>query len=466
MKRKMLKIITLESEIVSITELKQLVPDYELMLYNVLVAIIERYEHAPEYHFIDTKLNTITGQDFCPAAEGEEFKSKEVIYSWIQGRGIEALTGHAQWLPVCTIVDESEKSQLLERIQKLLHEVMATMELCRAANNGHLFFWMRPDGQNLAMDSSNQLIEVETIPFQSNYSDLFYAKGLFVTANYLNITRKATEAELYLKKVIEDIQNNNFLSDQQTFDIKNQVAPLVGKNIQGPWMIALGGIASGIQYGEQAYWMEKAQQFISHIIDVHINTGDNDYCQRYDFWEAVDNVGRPWEEANGAIICDPGHALEFIGLASKCLLLMRGHNKYKSLIERCKQLFPKVLTHAFELGFNEKSGGICKAYDLKKRTVLNGDMPWWSLPETMRAAIELLELNPETSFKQEIITIISKCSNAFVANYINYDLHMMAYQTRNASGKVIEVIPATPDADPGYHTGLSIIDFIKISKCL
>ena len=43
---------------------------------------------------------------------------------------------------------------------------------------------------------------------------------------------------------------------------------------------------------------------------------------------------------------------------------------------------------------------------------------------------------------------------------------MMAYQTRDALGKVIKVIPATPDADPGYHTGLSIIDFITILKRL
>jgi hypothetical protein len=40
----------------------------------------------------------------------------------------------------------------------------------------------------------------------------------------------------------------------------------------------------------------------------------------------------------------------------------------------------------------------------------------------------------------------------------------MAYQTRNAKGKVVKVIPATPDADPGYHTGLSLIDAIKIMQ--
>ena len=38
----------------------------------------------------------------------------------------------------------------------------------------------------------------------------------------------------------------------------------------------------------------------------------------------------------------------------------------------------------------------------------------------------------------------------------------MAYQTRNEAGQVVPVIPATADADPGYHTGLSIIDVLEI----
>ena len=36
----------------------------------------------------------------------------------------------------------------------------------------------------------------------------------------------------------------------------------------------------------------------------------------------------------------------------------------------------------------------------------------------------------------------------------------MAYQTIDRTGKPVDVIPATPDADPGYHTGLSLIDML------
>jgi hypothetical protein len=42
----------------------------------------------------------------------------------------------------------------------------------------------------------------------------------------------------------------------------------------------------------------------------------------------------------------------------------------------------------------------------------------------------------------------------------------MAYQTRNRDGQPVDVIPATADADPGYHTGLSLLDAIDVFRQL
>jgi len=89
-------------------------------------------------------------------------------------------------------------------------------------------------------------------------------------------------------------------------------------------------------------------------------------------------------------------------------------------------------------------------------------MPWWSLPESIRAAAEIFEFSGNVA----ALDILSECANCFFDNYLNQAVHSMAYQTRNAEGKVVEVIPATPDADPGYHTGLSLIDAIKIMDTL
>jgi hypothetical protein len=120
-----------------------------------------------------------------------------------------------------------------------------------------------------------------------------------------------------------------------------------------------------------------------------------------------------------------------------------------------------MLIHHFQLGFNARAGGICKAFDLVSRKKLNTDMPWWNLPETMRAGRELLTLGVARKYHRHIHKIIALCSNSFLKRYVNPRVHCMAYQTRNARGRVVDVIPATPDADPGYHTGLSIIDFLE-----
>jgi len=53
------------------------------------------------------------------------------------------------------------------------------------------------------------------------------------------------------------------------------------------------------------------------------------------------------------------------------------------------------------------------------------------------------------------------CSNAFLRYYVRPAVHCMAIQTLDQNGQVAPVIPAVPDADPCYHTGLSIIDALE-----
>ncbi|MBR2910002.1 MAG: hypothetical protein IKC05_00200, partial [Lentisphaeria bacterium] len=62
------------------------------------------------------------------------------------------------------------------------------------------------------------------------------------------------------------------------------------------------------------------------------------------------------------------------------------------------------------------------------------------------------------------VGIMKKCLDAFFGKYVRYDIFQMAVQTRNCRGEAVAVIPATPDADPGYHTNMSLIDALKVVK--
>ena len=436
-------------------KIKNICEKFNSITIEVIDAVIARSEQDPDYPFIDTKLNIITGENIYPPAPGQDYNAKNIIFSWIQGRGMEALAGHAQWLEE----KDSENQERITKIRTILEKLTAKMEECRAKNNGRMFFVMDEDGNFLQVSTDGSLVPAENIRPNANFSDLFYSKGLLAAAAYLGKKDLVIEAEKYFEEVVGDIRAGRFASDQQSFDPKNKVAFVEGKLLQGPCMICLDGIALAAQICDREKWLRTAREMIEHIFAKHINTGQFENLEKYDFWEAVDSSGIPWEE-NGQLLCDPGHALEFIGLSLKCILQMRFDKDPETLafLKKCREHLPPLLKHCFELGFAPKAGGIIKAFDLRSREAINTDMPWWSLPETIRAAAEVFEFCEDA----EALDILEKCAESFFDGYVNPAVHSMAYQTRNVEGKVVEVIPATPDADPGYHTGLSLIDAVKI----
>jgi mannose/cellobiose epimerase-like protein (N-acyl-D-glucosamine 2-epimerase family) len=247
-------------------------------------------------------------------------------------------------------------------------------------------------------------------------------------------------------------------------DPRNRVQPVPGRFSHGPRMLALEGFALLFERTGEPAWLEKAAAFVFHILERHVNRGRFPALQPLDFYEAVDARGNPWTE-NNVVLSDPGHALEFLGLATRDLLLLESHpelaKQFAAFLGSCREMLPGVFAQNFLNGFQPVAAGICKAYDLVARTVINSDMPWWSLPETLRAGALLLKFAPRAPERPAILAALRDCSNAFLTAYVNPAAHLMAYQTRDGRGRPADVVPATPDADPGFHTGLSVIDYMK-----
>ena len=264
-------------------------------------------------------------------------------------------------------------------------------------------------------------------------------------------------AEKLFRFVLSDIVTHRFRTDQHGFDAKNPVRFVPGKFPQGQRMITLYGLADwAIAQPEVPFWMNTAAEFIDYIFKYHVNLGQYDYLEKFDFIEAIDQNFQPWRDGS-AIMCDPGHALEFIGLATKCLLVMCTQKIHSALIERSGAILPELFRHIFRLGFNPISGGIVKSFELYSRRPINSDMPWWNLPEAIRAGRALMALYPDRS--DGIESLIEMAFQAFTNGYLQPN--GFACQTRDVSGKIIDTIPAVPDADPGYHTNLSLIDALS-----
>ena len=499
-------------------ELLAVARDYELMLMSVMGVIADRFERRNDYPYIDTKINLITGEDY---PEDHPLGGPGVIYGYIQGRGLEALAGHCEWLRRRGRLPGAP--ELAGRLERIMRAVLARMREVRRQNGGHMFFFMTQKGEPFRLDERGNREFFRLTPQSPwNLSDLFCAKGMYAAATYLGDEDAAEEALAYCLAVDGAVRRGELFFDQQQLDPKNPVRPVPGRHTHAPYMIHLGTaalLADRMQGGRDGSGSpgksrrapvdvaEMGLGLIRHVIARHVyvpggwpapGTSDRGtalsgappsgaapssgatprfhaggYSFRpFDFWEFVDDRGMPYRQGH-AIPSDPGHALEFVGLALKFLHIAKsrdiftpggifsGHQrKEAALIEA---VMPKILRRNFENGFQRGAGGICKSYDLTSRAPINTDMPWWSLPEAMRAAAlcrDAAQARGDEETSAACLSILAQCHNAFVTHYVRPALRLMAVQTRSADGRVVPVIPATADADPGYHTGLCVIDVL------
>jgi hypothetical protein len=432
---------------------------FENILLKNLDLLLQRYFARADYPFIDMKLSLIDGVDFDALPDAKKtLKGSGAIYSWIQGRGLEALSGHAEWLEECRILSESDKRFRLSQIKTVLLEVSAEVERLRRINGGHLFFCTDSQGVPLGPNSLWKDF-AKRAENTSTMSDLFCCKGLFAAYTYLQDSAGASRAAGWFKAILADIDLGRFINDQFFWGKEN--ASPTGQS-HASRMIALGGLSLFAKLSGDRFYLDTAAGFIQHIIEKHVNTGRFSALQEFDFIEFLAGDGTP-QRNQGRVLSDPGHCLEFVGLATKALRLIESgaYAEHDNLLKLCRKQLPGILVHNFNNGFNRRSGGICKTFDLISRQPVDSNMPWWSLPETIRAASEVLAFVPEDPRKGQILQILKDCADAYLNRYINPSVGCMAYQTRDAQGKVADIPPATPDADPCYHTGLSIIDFLR-----
>ena len=118
-----------------------------------------------------------------------------------------------------------------------------------------------------------------------------------------------------------------------------------------------------------------------------------------------------------------------------------------------------MLIRSTQLGWNAVHHGLHKAVDNLSGAVLNDDMPWWNLPETMRAAARCLKITRDELTRRRCLQIYADAHNAYFTHYLNRAYHLFPFQTRSgATGKVVDKVPAIPEGDPLYHTNLSLLD--------
>jgi mannose/cellobiose epimerase-like protein (N-acyl-D-glucosamine 2-epimerase family) len=464
------------------SDLHGLVEPYQAMIMAQFRAILDRTERSEHYPWIDTKIDTITGEELPPM---HPLLGRDLVSGWVQGRGLESVVKFAAWLLVLPVLamphgpgampygprapfaGVGEVDRLIERARRLAADLLARLRQARTVNGGHLYFFMTPAGQAFVFGPEMERNPVALEPSSPHsYSDLFCAKGMYAAANLLGDPVAAGEARAFCMTVYRDILARAFRSDQPqpAAGARSWVA---GAFSHGPYMIALGMAALFAEFEPGPQSADLGLALARHILDAHVNLGGRwPKLREYDLVEYVDEAGDPYADESGRIVSDPGHSLEFVGLFLKFSRAVKRHGgatpAQREALQRIERIMPALLARAFANGFRPEVGGICKTVDLLTRRPVDDTMPWWSLPETIRAALASWRAEENEKGRQMCLEILARSHNAFVMHYVRPQAHLMAVKVRDGLGQAVDLMPSFPDADPGYHTALSLIDALDL----
>ncbi|SMF46131.1 N-acylglucosamine 2-epimerase (GlcNAc 2-epimerase) [Xaviernesmea oryzae] len=368
--------------------------------------------------FLNTKQNSMTLTDYG-AEDG--VRGPGYTYGWIQGRGLESLVTHTEFF-------ERELPPLAEKLDaagRRLYDLLAGLQ----KSDGHVYFCYDRDMLPVYADAANVVHKQEKPALIYTYSDAFVAKGLVAAASRYGLPG-VTDHLAYLGEVVASIENGRFQMDERR--------PLSLESLArqpddfGPRMILLGAAGPLKRLGHTAH-LAFADRFIAHVVDRHFDAGTG----------LLRNV--PGEDA-----CNVGHGIEFVGFALDYL----DDNADPALIETLE----RILVSSFKTGF--VGPGITLTVSIASGKPQSPYCPWWSLPETIRSAA----LCHERTGSAESLKVWKAAHATFFERYWR-GTPPIAYQTMTKDGPV-DFVPATPDLDPGYHTGLSLLAAIRAADRL
>lgn len=365
--------------------------------------------------YLNTKQNPLTLVDYGPETG---WRGPDHIYGWIQGRGLEAVITHA------AAFRESDPV-LSGRLNEAGQTLAGALDGLRAGD-GHAYFAYGRDMEPVRFDEAGKPVPQSRPADIFTFADTFVAKGLIAAAAAHDRSEVPRHLEA-LNAIISAIEDGRFQIDEK---VELSAANLAAEPADfGPWMIMLGAAgmlqACGCADAAAAY----ADRFIAHVIGNHF-----------------DPKSGLLRNAPGEDVCNVGHGIEFVGFALDYLPPDADPELVKVL--------QTILVSSYGLGM--KGPGIRLAVSAETGAPLSPYCPWWALPETIRSAA----LCFERTGSDEVLRIWQAADEIFFRDYWRPEAGI-AYQCLTDDGP-IDYVPATPDLDPGYHTGLSLLAAIEM----
>ena len=363
--------------------------------------------------FVNTKVNPLTLVDY---GDADGWRGPDHVYGWIQGRGLEAVVTHAAAFEA----SDPALSQALDAAGRRLYAALDPLR----AGDGHVYFCYDREMKPIRFEGERFVPQSRPADIYS-FSDTFAAKGLVAAAARYAPADLPRQLE-GLATVIAAIEDGRFQIDEKVplgrVELEAEAADF------GPRMIMLSAAALLTRIGRRDL-TGFAERFISHVIDNHFDPATG----------LLRNV--PGEDR-----CNVGHGIEFVGFALDYL--------EADADPELLRVLETILVSSFDKGF--KGPGVRLVVSAASGAPISPYCPWWALPETIRSAA----LCHERSHSAESLRVWQKADEAFFRDYWREGTGI-AYQCLTDDGP-IDYVPATPDLDPGYHTGLSLLAAVEM----
>ena len=461
-----------------------MIPRIRRIVLPTIQTTVKRYNlYKTELGWIDMKFNPIDGSERDPV---NDFYRKDRIYSWIQGRGLESLTAHIQWFDRIAGYFPEEKSRILAAAESLYRKIIS---VCFSDERPEAFFVMTPEGRvrprgdavpaSEAVDEPSPLtrIDKEAADRATTLSHLFILRGLVAFASYRGYDKDLERIIPALRLSVDASIAGNCRNDQEKFAGSGGAAHSEERRGYEGQMIALGACDLLYMHTGESQDLERGASAIRTVMDNYLREFPGTGKVLVD---ALSPGGEPFR-VKGEITANPGHAIEFAGLAFRFL---RHANAKK---QRLSAALPSRNPHARPIlvpdslddltgciddlrrlairSFRDHRtgfGGIARSVSAESGRILDGNCPWWSTFEAARTFAELYGSSVLEDEKLYCLKQIQSCLDCIQDAYIAPSTIGIPVQTLSSEGLVEPVIPATPDIDPGYHTGIPLLDVYEI----
>jgi len=449
--------IALPEELRQRMELTGLLPLIRGIPLPTMEMLVSRYwgnKAAPGW--IDMKFDPVDGRD---RDGSRDFYRKDRVYGWIQGRGLESLTAHLRWLetmPGFTLLDREEVAETAESLYRRI------MDVCLPPSGIKAYFVMDPAGNSMGRDFGKD---------QTTLAQLFVLRGLMAYAGYRDYKADLERIVPLLRNAVDASIRGECLDDQIEFG-KNggENFSATRKGYEGQ-MISIGACELLFAQTRAEEDLARGVDAIGSALSRHIH---KDSLPELLMIDAFDGDGLPILD-RGHLTTNPGHTIEFAGLALQFFRHAAGGTRRGDAgagagarMTRLQEEWGETIETLCSLAirYNEMGraphGGIVRSVDARTGEILSGNCPWWSSFEAARTFAELYMVTRDEGKKRYCADQIKSYLACIERVYLKPSAIGIPVQTVSLSGEVVPIIPATPDIDAGYHTGMPLLDVYEI----